>query len=547
MTKGRYVDDISGGADSLPQLINIAQQLNELCMAGGFQLAQWKSNHPDFLPKFSSAISQGDEHTFDDSSIKVLGLSWIPKVDQFKFVSNVSNNLRISKRVILSEIAQLYDPLGFISPVIIKGKILLQQLWLEKLDWDDQLSPQLTRKWTNFRDELSELEQIRIPRWLQLHPQSTRIEIHGFSDASQLAMSAVVYIKVTSGINSTVSLVCSKTKVAPLKPVTIPWLELTAAALLARLSRYVYTTLNLTTWPVSLWTDSNVALTWILSHSSRWKDFVRNRVSLLQELLPQATWMFISGKEMIADCASRGLTAQQLSKHDLWWQWPSWLTKTSDLWPHPSPPFNLNVELEERPGLSLAVIQSPTKLWDLCKRYSSLNRLLRITAICQRVASLAKHIPNSSLSFPLSVSDLETARKFLIQSTQATYFSDSIKFLSQGHLLPKSHPLSRFTPFIDHSGILRIGGRLKNSQLGLDSNHPIILPKYSPLSNLLITDSHLKTLHGGTQITLTHIRQSYWIIGGWAPVRSHILKCIWVHSNLWVNFQLLEWLPLDHS
>ena len=122
MTKGRYVDDISGGADSLPQLINIAQQLNELYMAGGFPLAQWKSNHPEILPKFSSAISQGDEHTFDDSSIKVLGFSWIPKSDKFKFVSNVSNNLRISKRVILSEIAQLYDPLGFISPVIIKGK-----------------------------------------------------------------------------------------------------------------------------------------------------------------------------------------------------------------------------------------------------------------------------------------------------------------------------------------------------------------------------------------------------------------------------------------
>ena len=219
---------------------------------------------------------------------------------------------------------------------------------------------------------------------------------------------------VTSGIDTAISLVCSKTKVAPLKSVTIPRLELTAATLLARLSRYVSTTLNLTTCPVYLWTDSNVALTWILilSHPSRWKDFVRNRVSLIQELLPQAKLMFISGKENPADCASRGLTAQQLSKHDLWWQRPSSLTKTSDLWPHPSLPINLNVDLEERPGLSLAVTQSPPKLWDLCKRYSSLNRLLRITAICQRVASLAKHIPKSSLSFPLSVSDLEAARKF---------------------------------------------------------------------------------------------------------------------------------------
>ena len=276
-------------------------KLNELCMAGGFPLAQWKSNHPDFLPKFSSTISQGDEHTVNNSSVKVLGLSWLPKADQFKFISNTSNNLRISKRVILSEIAQLYDPLGFIFPVIIKGKILLQQLWLERLDWDDQLSPQLTRKWTRFREELTELEQIRIPHWLQLSSQSSKMEIHGFSDASQLAMCADVYLKVTSGIETTISFVRSKTKVAPLKPVTIPRLEVTAATLLTRLSRYVSTTLNLTTCPVYLWTDSNVALTWILSNPSRGKDFVRNRVSLIQELLPQAKWMFISGKENPAD------------------------------------------------------------------------------------------------------------------------------------------------------------------------------------------------------------------------------------------------------
>ena len=189
--------------------------------------------------------------------------------------SNVSDKSRFSK------IAQLYDPLGFISPVIIEGKILLQQLWPEKLDWDDQLSPQFTRKWTNFCDELSELEQIRIPRWLQLPPQSTRIEIHGFSDTSQLAMSAVVYLKVTSGNNSTVSLVCSRTKVAHLKPVSIPQLELTAAALLIRLSRYVITTLNLTNCTLYLWSDSSVTLAWSLSHPSRWKDFVRNSVSFI--------------------------------------------------------------------------------------------------------------------------------------------------------------------------------------------------------------------------------------------------------------------------
>ena len=124
----------------------------------------------------------------------------------------------------------------------------------------------------------------------------------------------------------------------------------------------------------------------------------------------------------------------------------------------------------------MTAVQSIPKLWDLCERYSSLNRLLRITAFCQRVASRLKHLPNSFLSSLLSVSDLQAAHKFWVQYTQTAYFSDSIKILSQGHLLSKSYPLSRLTPFIDHSVILRIGGRLKNSQLDSDSKHPIILP-----------------------------------------------------------------------
>ena len=360
-------------------------------------------------------------------------------------------------------------------------------------------------------------------------------------------MSAVVYLKVTSGIDTTISLVCSKTKVAPLKSVTIPRLELTAATLLARLSRYVSTTLNLTTCPVYLWTDSNVALTWILSHPSRWKDFVRNRVSLIQELLPQAKWMFISGKENPADCASRGLTAQKLSKHDLWWQGPSWLTKTSDLWPHPSPPINLNLDLEERPGLSLAVTQSPPKLWDLCKRYSSLNRLLRITAICQRIASLAKHLPKSSLSFPLSVSDLETARKFWIQSTQATYFSDSIKLLSKD---------SFYLNLILYLDLLRSLITLESFELVDDSKTLNLVLTQSILSFSLSTVLYqifwLQILiwrHSMGELRSLSLTYANLIGSSVDELQFDLTSSnVWnapdieanVHSNSWVNFQLLE-------
>lgn len=98
--------------------------------------------------------------------------------------------------------------------------------------------------------------------------------------------------------------------------------------------------------------------------------------------------------------------------------------------------------------------------------------------------------------------------------------------LLQGSSLSNSNPLTRLTPFIDREGLLRVGGRLQNSQLDPDAKHPFILPRVSPLTSLIISDAHQRTLHGGTQVTLAYIRRSYWILGGRAPVRSYILRCV---------------------
>ncbi|XP_015114062.1 uncharacterized protein LOC107039109 [Diachasma alloeum] len=189
---------------------------------------------------------------------------------------------------------------------------------VEKLDWDDALSPQISDKWTQFRKELSQVENISIPRWLGVKNDAL-VEIHGFSDASQTAMAAVVYVKVTSSDGVSISLATAEIKVAPLKQLTIPRLELNAADMLAKLTRYVHVQLNLDNAPVFLWTDSGVTLAWISSHPSRWKEYVHNRVASIQELIPGAKWRYISGKENPADCASRGITVATLSAYKLWW------------------------------------------------------------------------------------------------------------------------------------------------------------------------------------------------------------------------------------
>ncbi|XP_043285716.1 uncharacterized protein [Venturia canescens] len=404
--------------------------------------------------------------------------------------------------------------------------LAIRELWLAKLQWDDLLPERLQLRWWQFRESLSDLPLILIPRWLHSSPTDS-VELHGFSDASQLAMAAVVYLRSSSPDGSTsVRLISSKTRVAPLKRLSIPRLELSAALLLARLIAYIQKTLPRKDAPLYLWTDSSVTLTWVSSQPARWKDFVRNRVSLIQDLTSTAKWRFISGKENPADCASRGLTPLQLSKHSLWWSGPTWLMNTSENWP--AQPLNLPTDapLEHRPGFSFTSNLEPIgKIWDLVQRYSSLTRLLRITAMCQRALHRFKRSSPVRTDIQLTPDDLEQARLFWVLHIQSAHFAAELRSISNGNFLTRGHFLSALTPFIDSHGTLRVGGRLQHSSLNLEAKHPAILPRHSTFTTLVIADAHLKTLHGGTQSTLTLLRSNYWIVGGRAPIRSFILHC----------------------
>ncbi|XP_044586009.1 uncharacterized protein LOC123266046 [Cotesia glomerata] len=531
--KGSYVDDISGGADSIEHLNLIAQQLNSMCASACLPLDKWKSNSQEFIiPSASQLIDKSTVHTFDESLSKVLGISWSSSQDAFTFQGSISERGVITKRAILSEVAQLFDPLGLISPVVIRAKILLQQLWLEKLSWDEPLCPDTINQWTKFREDISKLTELQVPRWVQLQSDSYSVQLHGFSDASQLAMAAVVYLRVTDQEGSSkITLVCSNTKVAPIKRLTIPRLELSAAVLLSHLMRHIQSPLDLQDIPVFLWTDSSITLAWVKNNPMKWKEYVGNRVASIHQALPNANWRYTSGKLNPADCASRGLDAHQLINHPLWWSGPPWLAKSPEHWPTsiaPSP----TEDLEERPGISLAAIIQPT-VWDLIDLprvdtfHKDLQKLLRITALCQRAISCFRRTPNSSVSIsPISPADLEKARISWIKTTQQAYFSSEISTIKSGKQLPKSHALSRLTARLDHQGLLRVGSRLQNSLLDEESKHPLILPRQCKLSELLIADAHTRTLHGGTQLTLTYLRRQCWILRGRAPIKSFIQRCL---------------------
>ncbi|XP_014212696.1 uncharacterized protein LOC106642433 [Copidosoma floridanum] len=280
LTSGRYVDDIFGGAETPDELNEQALQLKELCMAGGLSLAKWHLNSPGF--SYSN-------------SMHLKPLSQTP-----------------TKRIILSETSQIFNPPGIVAPVIVAAKLIIQELWLPKITWNTPITDALAQRWLQIRDDLAKLSGVTVPRWLGAH-LSSAVELHGFADASQDAMGAVIYLVMKSDSSTSSSYVCSKTKVSPLKRMSIPRLELTAAF-----------------WLNSL--NSLVTLYWIPSHPNKWKDYVRNRVAAIQDLVPAAHWRHVPEKENPADCASRGILTLQLIEHRLWWYGPKWMIQPQNSW-----------------------------------------------------------------------------------------------------------------------------------------------------------------------------------------------------------------------
>ena len=175
-------------------------------------------------------------------TVKALGLQWNTIYDCFSFKINFEDTSIVTKRS-LPDAAKLYDPLGWLSPTTILAKIEFQNLQLLGIEWNDRLPDDVEKKWLVYRRNLKHLEEIKIPCWLGTL-KNAKVKIHGFSDSSKLAYAAAVYAKTLSGSDTKVYLIQAKTKVGPIKRLTIPRMELCGASLLAKLIERITTSLD---------------------------------------------------------------------------------------------------------------------------------------------------------------------------------------------------------------------------------------------------------------------------------------------------------------
>lgn len=519
-----YVDDLVTGCASDNGAVSLYHEMVRLLQSGGFMLRKWCSNSSVVLQNIPQSLRQTNCQTFDtaDSFSKVLGLIWNPKSDIFTYQIDMISS-PCTKRNILSEIARIFDPLGLLSPLTLFAKHLIQILWTQGLSWDDTPCSDICTRWSQYKSELPCLSEVEIPRRL-ITDSYNSCQLHGFCDASEIGYAAVIYLRITHTDTAVENfIVCGKAKVAPLKSVTIPRLELCAALLLSELVSFVLETYAgyIKIDEIYAWSDSSVALTWIKSSPHQWKTFISNRVAQIQENISPQNWHHISGTDNPADCASRGLLPNELLTHPTWWTGPSWLNSPTECWPlntNPQPPSDVDMEHKT---LSLVGTQPVNFIPHLLNRFSSLRKVQGSIAYFTRFLSYLKS--KTIVSAPLVQAELHAALMVIIKHTQSDVFGKEIKQIQ--NKLPCSKTLRKLAPFLDDSGILRVGGRLRNSSEPFEVKHPILLPRNHRLTVLLIQQYHLKHLHPGAATLQAILAQQFWILAAKRAINHCITNC----------------------
>ncbi|KAG5868466.1 hypothetical protein JTB14_035357 [Gonioctena quinquepunctata] len=365
-------------------------------------------------------------------------------------------------------------------------KILLQSIWKLKLGWDELLPGDILEMWIAWSREIFVLQDFVVPRCVVAFPHDN-LQLHIFADASPRAYGAVAYIRCSFGSQITVNLLMAKNRVAPIKQ-----------------------------------SNSKIALYWIRGDPSRWKSYVANRVNQIRELSDISMWRHCPGVDNPADLLTRGVKAKILIESTLWKNGPCWLTQEIDFWPNEIQKSVCDINAVQFHAISKFSNESTDPLFNL-EKFSSFQKILRVTAYIKIFIYNSRNLNKIKT---LTANEMNEAEIYWIKYIQRTVYNSEIDSLEKKELIDKSSGILKLSPFLDDTHILRLGGRLQEADLPFEMRHSIIIPKSSPFTHKLIIDKHLKSHHGGVNLTLSRIREKYWIIKGRQSVKSVISKCL---------------------
>ena len=333
--KSFYVDDCLKSCASEQDAQLIIEGTRSVLSRGGFNLTKFIANEAGLLNLVPQShwATEGKDLGGDCNS-KTLGVKWDVSRDLFYFEADlISQSCEVTKRNILKITSSVFDPLGLISPILLTGKLIFQDVTRLQLPWDDPVPGYVCAKWTAWLQDLQKIGVLKFIRCIKpLAFNESAMQLHHFSDASQRAFGCCSYLRcVNSQGQISVMFVMSKSRLAPLKSVTIPRLELQAAVLAAQMDAMLRNQLELDLLESCFWVDSEIALKYIKNETSRFHVFVGNRVSIIRDLTKPSQWRHVLGIENPADLLTREQTAHSLD-HDKWFHGPMFLRTFKSDW-----------------------------------------------------------------------------------------------------------------------------------------------------------------------------------------------------------------------
>ncbi|KAL4009138.1 hypothetical protein ACER0C_002990 [Sarotherodon galilaeus] len=525
-----YVDDALKSFSTEEKAIQVLQQAQQALASSNLRLHKVISNRPTVLEAFppedrAKNIGNLDLCAQDLPVQRSLGLLWNVNTDTFTF--KVENEQKaFTRRGVLSTVNSLYDPLRFLAPITIQGRLILRELTSLTDDWDAALPDNMKAEWSIWKDSLRDLEGLQIPRpYTSLSTSGAQTKkLCVFADASVKAIAAVAYIKLSTSSETEIGFVFGKTKLAPQAGLTIPRLELCAAVLAVEVAELIVAEIDITFDDIEYYTDSKVVL-----------GYIHNQVQRILQSTCSNQWKHVPSELNPADNGSRSVAAAQLSS-TTWLKGPAFLLKPSA---QPQSPVTFDLvdpalDTEIRPLVATNLTQSTksTVSSPHFEKFSNYSPLLRAVAHLIHIArSFGQSNQASScrgwhLCQP-TVEELENVKVCILRSVQSECYKGEIKCIQEGIKISSSSSLWKLHPILDSNGLLRVGGRIIQSELGIDTTHPLVIPARHHLGTLLIRHYHETVKHQGRHFTEGAIRAAgFWMVGAKRAISSVLFKSV---------------------
>lgn len=524
-----YVDDILYSTDTLENAFNLIRDTEKILSEGNFRIKHWI---------VSGRCESSYVNVIKSDKEKVLGLNWNPIDDCFSFTVKVNFSPRIRKirsgqnlelsdiddkfpevvtrRMILSQVASLYDPLGLVGPVSLKAKLLMRDMICKEnsdggVRWDDPLDITMVNEWKAFFKELFGLKELTFRRSLKPHDAFGKPTLVVFSDGSMQAYGSCAYVRWQVGENKFESnLIAAKSKIAPVKQLSIPRLELCGALMGARMRDSIVREIKWDFESVYHILDSSIVRSQIQKESHGFNAFVAVRVAEIQVKTDPKEWWWVETSLNVADLTTRPCGPERIGQDSAWQRGPEFLKLPISEWPIKQ---MYESELTDRVGITLNVVKGDQEGSILqaidVPRFSDYHRLLRVTC---RIMNAFRSKSFRGIQKEPTVEDIAKAEILWIKEMQRNMSDWKVRFKRLGPTLER--------------GIIVVGQRIANwLKENWNRDKFVLLPENHPVTKLYLSCLH-QLDHAGLETTLAKLQRKFWVPGARKIIKAIKDKCV---------------------